>query len=167
MLCVVGYFLPWVTYHPENEGYIRNLPWSGWTTAWSALGEVPRSLLAANVINAVVPAAFLCTCLLPLVAGMLALLVGTRAWLDNSWQIPGRLYWSAVAVGTFALLLMTYSLDPWGWSTDTEWVIFREPAPTVELGLYSMYAGTLAILAGGLLSRDKRKRTDPIVAQHA
>src|SRR5215469_16466781 len=116
VLCVVGYFLPWVTYHPDSEGYLRNLPWSGWTTAWSALGEAPRSLLAANVINAVVPSAFLCACLLPLVAGMLALLVGTRAWLGISWQIPGRLYWSVVALGTLALLLMTYSLDPWGWS---------------------------------------------------
>jgi hypothetical protein len=68
-------------------------------------------------------------------------------------------------LGTLALLLMTYSLDPLGWSTDTEWVIFREPAPSIEIGLYMMYAGTLAILAGGLLSREKR--AGKIIAQHA
>jgi hypothetical protein len=92
VLCVVGFFLPWVTYHPDIEGTIRNLPWSGWTTAWSEVGAAPRGVVAADVIGAIATAAFL----LPLVAGLLALLLGTRERLGIPGRIPGRLYWPVV-----------------------------------------------------------------------
>jgi hypothetical protein len=96
---------------------------------------------------------------------MVALLAGPREWLGISWRVSRRLYWVATMLGTLALLLMTYGIDPLGWSTDTAWVAFGEPAPSIEIGLYMVYAGMLAIIAGGFLLRDQRRVA--LVAKHA
>jgi hypothetical protein len=158
-LCVVGYVLPWAIYHPDIEGTIGNRPWNGWSGAWDGWHTTPP-----DIVDRLVGAAVLVGATLPLLLGLLALVVGAREWLGRMLWVPRALYWTVIVLATLALLLMTYSVDPLGWSADTDWVIFREPAPTIEIGLYMMYAGTFAILAGGLLSRERR--ADKIVAQH-
>ncbi len=160
VLCVVGYFLPWVTYHPDIEGHIWDVRWSGWSTAWSEWHSTPP-----DIADRVVGATVLAIATLPLLMGILALVVGAREWLGLTFRVPRALFWTAIILATLALLLMTYTIDPFGWSAGTEWVMFHEPAPSIEIGLYMMYAGMLAIIAGGLLLRDQRRVA--LAAEHA
>lgn len=158
--CTLGYFLPWVTYHPNIEGTIGNRPFSGWSNAWSGAqwgtGGIAPETIAGLILAGVL--------LLPLVAGILALVAGARGRIGVRWPVSPRLYWTIIALGLLSLLFTTYSLDPFGWSSDATWVVFREAPPTIEIALYMMYAGMLAVLAGGLLlfrGRQQRMAATP------
>jgi hypothetical protein len=151
-LCVAGYFLPWVTYHAAIEGNPGNQLWSGWTTAWSGLQTAFWGIAPQTIAGIVIALLFL----FPLATGVLALTAGARVWLGTSWSVPRTRYRVFAVLGALALLLMTYSLDPFGWSSETAWVAFHEPAPSIEAGFYLMCAGMLAILADAFLPREAR-----------
>jgi hypothetical protein len=158
VLCAVGYFVPWVTYHASLDGVPGSQYWNGWTLASDGLQTATSGIAPESIAGAVLALLFL----LPLAAGVLALVSGSRAWLGVSWRVPRRVYRILAILGALALLFMTYSIDPFGWSTQTAWVAFHEPAPSVDLGLYMMCAGMLAILASAFVFRPARDASQRI-----
>jgi len=129
------------------------VPTAGYSAAPSGGGERTTSDWPALLLTV---AGVILACMLP---ALLALLL-TWARVGGRHPLRGRalqgLFWTATALGTLMLALMTYALDPFGFQTQGFWALDHEPPPTPGPGLYMMYAGALAIILGGILAGGPR-----------
>ncbi len=154
VLGIVGYFLPWATYHLEG-GYLTTTT-NGWLALFSDGGG---SIFAFNSgavrLLSLLGAAVVLLYPFPFLMAALALYSGIRlsAPAPSAWsRFVRRIYWPVTAGGILELLLLTHALiDPLGLNAQRMWLISGDPPPTVGPGLYIVYVGAFAVLLGGLL----------------
>jgi hypothetical protein len=155
-VCAVGYLLPWVRYHVAWEGSVF-LPSGIVGHAWSGL----RSL--QNDVWPVVPYAVsgpfvLLVAALPLLMALVASGVGTALHLRGTRALSPGISWAypaATALGTLALLVMTYALDPANLRRDAVDAANWTVPPSLEPGIFLAYAGVVAISVSWFLLRGR------------
>jgi hypothetical protein len=165
VLCILSYPVPWVAYHSGagGEGYLVRPPvyghvWSGHRRLENDLWPtIPYSVSSTlTLLMATLP---LLMATLPLLMALVAMIAGAFGLVRAPARLSqgiGWIYWTASILGTLALLVMTYALDPWN-LRDTalltnDWVA----PPSLGPGIFFVYAGVIAIITGGFLLRGER-----------
>ena len=161
LLIVLGYWLPWITYHIESEA--RNVTDNGWQALFGPDGVHPvLGSFFSDGIEIYYSAGMLLaiTALLPFAVGLIAMVAGARRMrftaahrLTAHWTPC----WSLVIAGVLALLFLTYTLDPFGRNPETYWVLRHDLLPpTIGPGLYTVFIGMAAVVGGALISHHTR-----------
>lgn len=159
LFCLLSYRVPWVVGYSTNwdDSYmVRPLAyedvWSGHQNLEDALWPAIPYGMSRNLT--------LLVAALPLLMALIAMIAGAVVWVRRSVRLSRSftwVYWTATFLGTLALLVMTYALDPWnlfGIATlSHEWASPPSAAPGMLIG----YAGVLAIIVGGLLLCSERE----------
>lgn len=150
-LCIVGIFVPWITYHLEG-GYLTSTL-NGWQ-AVIGTGSIFSFAVGGVRINSVLGFTIFTCCLFPLLMAAVALAKGTHV----SFRAPERLQrylwpaeWFIIIIGTLELILITYVLDPFGVRATSMWIITHDPPPSLGPGFYMVYAGAISIIVGSVL----------------
>ncbi len=151
VVCAIGYVLPWVRYHVAYAGSVK-LPNGVVGHAWSGLRNMENHLLP--IPYAVSRPLMLVVAALPLLLALVAAGAGALARMQGAARAPRGLSWAylvSAALGTSALLFMTYALDLWNLRGEATDVSSWESPPSLEPGIFLAYAGVVAILAGWFL----------------
>jgi hypothetical protein len=156
-VCAVGYLLPWVRYRVEWEGDVH-FPNGIAGHAWSGLKPL-QSTMWPVMPYAVSGPLTLLVAALPLLMALVAVGVGTAAHLREARALSPGISWAyltTTALGTLALLVMSYALDPAtlrGNETvaTANWIA----PPALQPGFIITYAGVVAMCASWLLLRGR------------
>lgn len=151
----IGYLLPWVRYHVAYAGSVQ-LPNGVAGHAWSGLRALQNNLLplpyvVSGVLMVVVAA-------LPLLLALVAACAGALVWMRKAPHTSHGLSWAYLvlaALGTLALLVMTFALDPWNLRGQAAGISAWEAPPSLEPGIFLAYAGVAAMVAGWFLLRSR------------
>ena len=150
-LCIVGFFVPWITYHLEG-GYLTSTL-NGWQTVIGAGSIFSFAVGGVRINSALGFTIFVCG-LFPLLMAAVALGKGTRV----SFRAPARLRrylwlteWLIIIIGALELILITYVLDPFGMRATSMWIVTHDPAPSLGPGFYMVYGGAILVIVGSIL----------------